>query len=99
MLATVVALTFSFGACNKGPSNEQCEQYLDHSVDLEINAAGAKNLTPEMKADLAKQKKTISDAARTAFMDMCSKKAPKKLIECGIAAKTLDELAKCDDTK
>ena len=52
-----------------------------------------------MKADLAKQKKTISDAARTAFMDMCSKKAPKKLIECGIAAKTLDELAKCDDTK
>jgi hypothetical protein len=91
VLALVVA------GCSKAPSAEECSRSLDHLIELEIdNAGGNKGLTEEMKADLVKQKASVSEAVREQFMEACVKKTPKSIVACTISAKTLDEASKCD---
>ena len=86
------------GACSKAPTAGDCSKSLDHLIELEIdNAGGNKGLTDEMKADLEKQKASVSDAQREQFMDACVKKTPKSIVDCTINAKTLEAAAKCDE--
>lgn len=89
--AAVAATTV---ACGDAPSKADCEKLLDHVIDLETQAAGA--TTPEMKADLDKQKKAVADSMRTEFMETCLDKLPRSQVSCGLKAKTLDDLAGCD---
>ncbi len=82
--------------CGNAPSQNQCEKLLDHVLELEAQAAGAN--TPEMKADLDKQKKAVADFMRKEFLETCLEKLPRSQVNCGLEAKTKDELAKCDKT-
>jgi hypothetical protein len=97
----LIGLLFAapLAACGSGPSQESCDQLLDHLIDLELQSGGGKGVTEPMKADLVKQKKQLSDYVREKFMASCMKKTAKGLIDCGITAKNQDELGKCDEAK
>lgn len=84
--------------CRNAPSEDQCKQLLDHLVDLEFKKAGA---TPSetAKAELAKQKQTVSEAKAAEFIEVCTKKTARSRIECALSASDLQGFAKCDEVK
>ena len=92
-------------ACKNGPSQDQCNQLLDHLVDLEFKsggAAGAVALTPAQKADVAKSKAAVRDARANDFLETCTKKMTRSRVECALAANQLEGengAGKCDDSK
>ena len=97
--ACVVALLFAIG-CKNGPSEDQCKQLLDHLVDLEFKKAGAAASSDQMKAEIAKQKTSVTDKVANEFIETCTKKMAKARVECALAANDLDkEVSKCDDAK
>ena len=93
LLAAVLA-----AGCGKGPSEDQCEQLLDHLVDLEFKKAGASAAAEAQKTDLAKQKATVIAAKWSEFSAACEDKTAKERVECALAANDLDAVAKCDET-
>ena len=93
----LIATALSAGACGGGPSDDQCEALLGHLLDLELAKGGGKNLTPEMKADLEKQKKAITDYTHDKFMEACREKAAKTIVSCGANATDDKSLAACDE--
>jgi hypothetical protein len=84
--------------CKNAPSEDQCKQLLDHLIDLEFKKAGA-TATDSMKTEIAKQKKAVSEAKATEFVEACTKKTSKIRIDCALAAADLDAVAKCDEAK
>jgi len=99
--ACVVALLLAIG-CKNGPSDDQCKQLLDHLVDLEFKKAGAAASSDQMKAEIAKQKTSVTDKVANEFIETCTKKMAKARVECALAANELDGdngVAKCDEAK
>ncbi|HPH67249.1 MAG TPA: hypothetical protein PLF40_15950 [Kofleriaceae bacterium] len=86
-------------SCKNAASAEQCTQSMNNILDIEFATAGAKADSPELKADIAKQKKAAAEAKMTEYMDACKNKTPRRIVECTIAAKTAEQLAACDETK
>ena len=88
-------------ACGNAPSKDDCTKLLDHLIDLEIKAGGGDgDLSADMKADLQKQRQQVTDfASGQKFIETCTQKTPKKVVDCGLAARTLDDAAKCDEAK
>jgi len=92
-------------ACKNGPSQDQCNQLLDHLVDLEFKSGGAGALaamTPTQKSDLAKSKAALRDAKASDFLETCTKKMTRSRVECALAANQLEGengAGKCDDSK
>jgi hypothetical protein len=84
--------------CKSAPSAEQCQQLLEHLVDLEFKKAGA-TASDSAKGELAKQKQTVSDAKSAEFVEACTKKTSKSRIDCALAAVDLEGVAKCDEVK
>jgi hypothetical protein len=99
MRRLLALLVVAAAACSNAPSQEQCESLLGHLIDLELAKGGGKNVTPDMKADLEKQKKQIADYTRDKFMDACMKKTAKAVIDCGTRAQNEKDLAACDETE
>jgi len=96
LLGSLLAL----GACSDAPSKADCDKLLDHLIDLEMKAGGTGEVTDDMKKDLEKQRAQVHDfAAGQKFLDTCREKTPKKVVQCGLAAKTIDDVAKCDEAK
>jgi hypothetical protein len=88
----------SAGACGNAPSKPDCEKLLDHLIDLEIKQGGGDaDMSDDMKADLEKQKKLVVDfASGQKFVETCTQKTPKKVVECGLSAKDSCDLQACD---
>ena len=98
----VVALLWFVVACQRGPSQDQCKQLLDHLVDLEFKKAGAGASNDALKAEIAKSKVAVSEAKSAEFMDICQNKTTKSRVDCALAASDLDGengVGKCDDSK
>jgi len=95
------AAVFGLGACGNAPSKDDCQKLLDHLIDLEVKASGGgSDLTPEMKSDLDKQRAAVIDYAQgQKFIETCTQKTPKKVIDCALDAKSEDDVAKCDEGK
>jgi hypothetical protein len=94
VVLTLVALV----GCGKTPTQGDCEQLLEHVVELEMAAGGASATTDEARANLAAQKKKVSGYVGQDFLESCVKDLPMSQLKCGLAAKTLDELARCDES-
>jgi hypothetical protein len=96
----LVALVLSAGlaACGNAPSKADCEKLLDHLIELEVKQGGGDgDLPPEMAGDLDKQRAAVRDFANgQKFVETCAKKTPKKVVECGLAAKDTCDLQACD---
>ena len=83
--------------CRNGPSEDDCKQLLDHVVDMEFKKAGAQGgSNAQVKEALDKQRVALSEQKSNDFLDQCTKKMAKSRVDCGVAASTLEELAKCD---
>lgn len=92
----VALLLLVAAGCNKGPSEDQCKQLLDHIVDLEFKRAGAAATTDAMKTELARQKSAVVDNKSPEFMAQCVDKTARTRVECALATTDLDALAACD---
>lgn len=88
-------------ACGSAPSKADCEKLLDHLIELQAKAGGAGGeLSAEAKDALEKQKKQVVEfAAGQKFIETCTQKTPKDVVDCGLGAKDLAAVAACDDGK
>lgn len=78
-------------ACGKSPSKGDCEKLLEHLVELEAAAAGGGAMPADQKGELDQQKKKVRDSIG---LDFCSKEMSVDQVECGLKARSLDELDK-----
>jgi hypothetical protein len=78
-------------------SAEQCAQAMNNILDIEF--AGANAGRPELTANVAKQKAAVHNATFTEFMAACQDLTPRHVVECTINAKTIKQLAACDELK
>jgi len=85
--------------CKSAPSEDQCRQLLNYFVDLEFKKAGAAATSDAMKAEIASQKKAVSEAKEHEFIEFCTKRIAKERVECSLSAPDLDAVARCDETK
>lgn len=92
----VVLTLLALVGCGKTPTQSDCEQLLKHVVELEMAAGGASATTDEAKANLEAQKKKVSGYVGQDFLDSCVKDLPMSQLNCGLQAKDLEELARCD---
>lgn len=94
-------LASALAGCSDAPSKSDCEKLLEHLIEIEIKAGGGDGeLSAEMKDDLEKQKKQVVEfATGQKFIETCTEKTPKKVVQCALAAPTPAEVAKCDDGK
>ena len=90
--ASLLALLFAVSAgCGNAPSKSECEKLVDHLVELEAAAGGSGAMPAEQKGELDQQKKKVRDSIG---LDFCLKDLSKDQLECGLKARTLDELDK-----
>lgn len=95
--APVIAFGLALIAgCSEKPTEADCKKLLDHVVSLEISAAGTDKLSPEMKADLERQRKELAETVSKPFIEQCAKNTPLSLVQCGLAAKTKADYAACE---
>jgi hypothetical protein len=96
--ALLLSGTLALGACGNAPSKADCEKLLDHLIDLEVKSGGGDGeMSDDMKADLEKQRKAVVAFGNDqGFISTCTQKTPKKVVECGLAAKDTCELQACD---
>jgi len=99
----IVAACLCTGAwgCKSSPSEDQCKQLLDRTLDFEFKKAGANAgaSNEATKAESIRQKKAVSDAKVTEFVDTCVHKTSKARVDCGLAASDLEAMARCDEAK
>jgi hypothetical protein len=104
-MMSALLLSAALGAgCSNAPSEGDCRKLLEHLVDLEVSAGGARPpadgdaaAIEAAKTELAKQKKAIADGASSKFLEACVDKTPRAVVSCSLAAKTLADVAKCDE--
>lgn len=91
--AVLLALFLAVAAaCGNAPSKGDCEKLLEHLVELEAAAGGAAVADPKAaKGELDQQKKKVRESVG---LDFCLKELSKDQLECGLKAKSLDELDK-----
>jgi hypothetical protein len=100
MMRWLVIAALAAGACSKGPSEDQCRQFLEHLIDLEFKKGGAAALASDgMKADLAKQKAAVIEDKAKEFMATCKDKTRRDRVVCALAAADLSAVQKCDEAK
>ena len=95
-MAVAAAFALGIAGCGDTASKGDCGKLLDHIIQLEMNAAGTGNLTPDMKADIEDQRKKLTEHLANGFVDKCTKETPGSYVKCGLKAKDLDALAICD---
>jgi hypothetical protein len=99
-VALAIALAAGFGAaCSNAPSKGDCEKLRDKLIDLEFAAMGAKAQSGEERDQLAKQKQETSEGVAAQFAEACTKKTPKAVIDCALAATSLEQVKQCDEAK
>lgn len=80
--------------CGNAPSKGDCEKLLEHLVELEAAAGGAAAADPKApKGELDQQKKKVRESVG---LDFCLKELSKGQLECGLKAKSLEELKTCE---
>lgn len=84
--------------CKNAPTQDQCQQLLDHLVDLEFKKAGATS-GDAVKSELAKMKQAVSEARSAEFFEICTKKTSRARVECTLAAGDVEGVMRCDDAK
>jgi hypothetical protein len=91
-----VLLALVLAACGSAPSEQDCARLLDHVIELEMAAGGAAATTPEARAELEAQKKKVGVVVGKDFMRTCTDELPRSQVSCGLAATSLEDLARCD---
>lgn len=89
-----LALAFTIGAgCSNAPTKAQCQELFNHVVELEIAHAQIP------AAERPEKEKALRAEMETPFLKRCNTELPKDQAACGLRAKTLDDMRKCDVVK
>ena len=94
--ALIAAIAAALAGCGDEPSKDDCEKLLDHMIDVEITAAGTDSITPEMKADIAKQKHELRAYLGQEFVKKCVNELPRSHVDCALNARTKADVAACE---
>lgn len=86
-------------ACSSGPSEADCERLRNKLIDLEFAAMGAKAQSSEERSAIAKQKEETGEAVAERFKEACVSKTPQELVDCALAATSLEQVRVCDEQK
>jgi len=90
----VTALLALAAGCGNAPSKGDCEKLVEHLVELEAAAGGAAAADPKgAKGELDQQKKKVRESVG---LDFCLKDLSKDQLECGLKARSLEELGTCE---
>jgi hypothetical protein len=89
-VAAALALALTGVACGNKPSRGDCEKLVRHLVDLESGESGASAVPADKKAEVEQQKKKVFDAVG---LDYCLKDLSVEQVNCGLKAKTLEEIS------
>jgi len=96
-LVSLLLLLGGATACGNAPSKGDCEKLLDHLVELEAAASGGGAMPADQKGgkgELDQQKKKVRESIG---LDFCVDKMSADQVECGLKARSLEELDKsCD---
>lgn len=94
LAAPALLLALLTTACGNKPSKSECEKLVRHLVDLESGESGAAAVPADKKTDADAQKKKVYDAVG---LDYCMKDLSVEQVNCGLKAKTLEDISKtCD---
>ena len=87
-------LALSASACSEKPSKGDCEKLVRHLIDLEAAETGASAVPADKKTDADAQKKKVYDAVGLGY---CMEKLSVEQVNCGLKAKTLEDISRtCD---
>jgi hypothetical protein len=93
MRALCLAALLAVAACAAAPSEDQCQKLRDHLIELQVKEGGGTALTDT-------QQKQVDDSThRVKYMDTCTTRVTKQLVECALAAATIEEARACDEKK
>jgi len=88
-----VLVTISLAACGGGKlSKDQCQQLVDHGIELMIKKQGA-----DIPPDILKQAKEAAKAQLDEALDKCVKEGTKGEFDCGMKASSMEDFMKCGD--
>ena len=91
MLRASLLSLLLLAACGKSPSKGDCEKLIEHLVELEAAAAGGGAMPADQKGELDQQKKKVQSSVG---LDFCLKDMSVDQVECGLKARSLEELDK-----
>ena len=77
--------------CKAKPSEGDCKKLRTHLIELESAAGGAGSVGTDEKADLEAQKKAIESSVP---LDFCMDEMSAEQVQCGLKARTLEDLEK-----
>ena len=78
-------------ACSEVPEDGQCEKYLHHIIDLQVDESTA---SPDDKIE---HKKALKEKIKEGLIKDCNTKIRSSQLECGLKATTFAEIEKCDE--
>jgi hypothetical protein len=84
-------------ACRDAPTQAQCEQLLDHVIDLELAQASAGSAAAPSAEELATQRQEFRAFTGKDFIAQCTNDLPARRVTCGLAARTKADQLACDD--
>ena len=90
-LISALLFVLSGAGCGNAPSKGDCEKLLDHLVELEAAAGGGGAMPADQKGALEQQQKKVRESIG---LDFCVDKMSSDQVECGLKARTLEELDK-----
>ena len=96
LAAALLALPLALAAtaCSSKPSKGDCEKLVRHLVDLEAAESGGAAVPADKKPDADAQKKKVYDAVG---LDYCMNDLSVDQVQCGLKARSLEDLARtCD---
>lgn len=93
MRALFLAAVLSLAACADAPSADQCQKLRDHLIELQAKEAGGKPVTDEERAEMD------AFAKKAKYMETCTDRTTRKLVECALAATSIEEARACDEGK
>jgi hypothetical protein len=85
-------------ACHKKILPQECDQMLDHYIDMIAQAdPAAQNLPPDRAAAVRQLKRSLkkAEARYTHAQRQCEAEVSRKEYECAMAAKTPDDWEAC----
>lgn len=80
-------------ACGGAPSEDQCEKLRVHLLELQVKEAGGKELTDTQRGQADDYTKRVK------YMETCTTRVTKALVECALAATSTEEARACDEKK
>ncbi len=90
------ALCVGATGCGDKPSKSDCEKLLNNFIKIRVKSELGDKPSDAAKKELKKQKAAIKAQLEKKFMSQCEERTPAGVVKCGMRAKSMADLAKCE---